>query len=137
MGLVQDLKAGAKAAFDALKDLAVPVAYKYFTAGVTPQFDPTTPTVIPTPDGSKNVLLAIFLEYKRRELITFKAGVPVPVEIKPTDRKVLIQASELVGIVPKVDDKMVKTGGESWRVVRAEAIPADFPVLYVFQVRRP
>jgi hypothetical protein len=134
MGLAQTIIDGVNAAFNALDDIPEEVTFHYYTTA--PSYSPTT-TTLPAPDAEIAIEKAIVLEYKKREVSTYRAGVPIPTEIRATDRKVLIRASEFGDVEPHPKDKIERSGGEMWSVVSVKRVPANNPALYILQIRRP
>ncbi len=137
MGLNETLKSGVATAFTALKDLAEVVTYKYYASGSPAAYNPAVPSSKPAPDSNKTIQQAIYLKYKRSETMTFKGGVPVPVEIQPNDRKVLIKAVEFGALTPKLHDQILRGDGDTFNIVKIERHPENRPALYIFQVRKP
>jgi hypothetical protein len=132
MGIKETVAAGVDAAFSAIGNLTTAVTYKYYSPA--PSYDPATAT-LPAPAATIAISKALILNYKKSEIGTFKAGVPVPVEIRPQDRKVKIRASEFGAVVPALTDRIDLAVGETWNIVRIELDPTGS--LYTFQVRRP
>lgn len=122
MALRDAIKGAAKAAVDAVGDVAVSTNYEAFASTTYNASAGTNTPVYSTTAGVK----VVFDEFRLEQIDGQN--------VKPEDKMALVPAKSISAVTPKTNDRIVENGA-TWNVQDVRNDPAE--ALWTLHVRRP